>query len=65
MTQGDAMSHVVLGDISRLERLVWAMFDGVLVAGVPAELGPNESWERVVRGIFDKLIYFGRNPSDQ
>ena len=45
MTWGNAMSHVVLGDLSGLERLVWAMFDGVLVAGVPPKLGPTESWE--------------------
>ena len=63
--RGDAMSHVVLGDLSGLERLVWAMFDGVLAAGAPPKLGPNESWEQVVHGIFDKLIYIGRNPSDQ
>ena len=41
------------------------MFDGVLVAGVPPELRPDESWEQVVCGIFDKLIYVGRNPSNQ
>ena len=65
MTRGDAMSRVVLGDLSRLERLMWAVFDRVLVAGVPPELGPDESWEWVVCGIFDKLIYVRRNPSDQ
>ena len=59
------MSHIVLGDISGLERLMWAMFDGVLAAGAPPELRPDESWERVVHGIFDKLIYIGRNPSNQ
>ena len=64
MMWGDTMSCMVLGDLSRLERLVWAMFDGVLVAGAPPELRPNESWERVVHGIFDKLIYIKRNPSD-
>ena len=47
MMRGNAMSCVVLGDLSRLERLVWAVFDGVLVAGVPHELGPDESWEWV------------------
>ena len=41
MTLGDAMSHVVLGDIARLERLAWAIFDGVLAAGTSPELGPN------------------------
>ena len=61
MTQGDTMSRMVLGDLSRLERLAWAVFERVLVAGVP----PKESWEQVVRGIFNKLIYVGRNPSDQ
>ena len=65
MTRGDAMSRIVLGDLSRLERLVWAMFDGVLVAGAPPKLGPNESWKWVVHGIFDKLIYIERNPSDR
>ena len=65
MMWGDAMSHVVLGDLSGLERLVWAMFDGVLAAGAPPKLRPDESWEWVVHGIFDKLIYIGRNPSDQ
>ena len=64
MMWGDAMSRVVLGDLSRLERLAWAVFDGFLAAGVPPELGPNKSWEQVVHGIFDKLIYIGRNPSD-
>ena len=44
MTWGDAMSHVVLGDLARLERLMWAIFDGVLAAGASPELGPNESW---------------------
>ena len=65
MMWGDAMSRMVLGDLSRLERLMWAVFDGFLVAGVPPELRPNESWEWVVHGIFDKLIYIGRNPSNQ
>ena len=41
------------------------MLDGVLVAGAPPELRPDESWEWVVRGISDKLMYIGRNPSDQ
>ena len=65
MTRGDAMSHVVLGDLARLERLMWAIFDGVLAAGASPELGPNESWERVVHGIFNKLLYVRRNPSNQ
>ena len=65
MMQGDAMSRVILGDLSRLKRLVWAMFDGFLVAGAPPKLRPDESWEWVVHGIFNKLIYIGRNPSDQ
>ena len=59
------MSHVVLGDLVRLERLMWAIFDGVLAAGASPELRPNESWEWVVCGIFNKLIYIRRNPSDQ
>ena len=33
--------------------------------GVSPELRTDESWERVVHGIFDKLVYIGRNPSDQ
>ena len=41
MMRGDAMSRVVLGDLSRLERLAWAMFDGVLAAGV---LGVGGAW---------------------
>ena len=65
MTQGDAMSRVVLGDLAGLEKLVWAIFDGALATGASPELGPDESWERVVHGIFDKLVYIGRNPSDQ
>ena len=65
MMQGDAMSRVVLGDLAGLEKLVWAIFDGALAARVSPELGPDESWEWVVRGIFDKLVYVGRNPSDQ
>ena len=64
MTQGDAMSRIVLGDLSGLERLTWAVFDWILAVGVSPELGPDESWERVVHGIFDKLVYVGRNPSD-
>ena len=58
------MSQVVLGDLAGLERLAWAVFDGALAAGASPELGPDESWERVVRGIFDKLVYVGGNPSD-
>ena len=65
MTWGDAMSCMVLGDISGLERLTWTRFDRVLVAGVPPKLRPNESWEWVVHGIFDKLICVKRNPSDR
>ena len=45
MMWGNAMSHMVLGDLARLERLVWAVFDGVLAAGASPELGPDESWE--------------------
>ena len=59
------MSHVVLGDLTGLEKLAWAIFDGALAAaGASPELGPDESWERVVRGIFDKLVYVRRNLSD-
>ena len=64
-TQGDAMSHIVLGDLAGLERLTWAIFDGALATGASPELRPDESWERVVCGIFDKLLYVGRNPSDR
>ena len=62
--RGDAMSRIVLGDLARLERLVWVVFDGALATGASPELRPNESWERVVCGIFDKLVYVGRNPSE-
>ena len=65
MTWGDAMSRVVLGDLARLEKLTWAIFDGALATGASPELRPDESWEWVVRGIFDKLVYVGRNPSNQ
>ena len=65
MTRGDAMSCVVLGDLARLERLTWAVFDGALAVGTSPVLRPDESWERVVHGIFDKLVYIGRNPSDR
>ena len=65
MTQGDAMSCIVLGDLTGLERLMWAVFDGVLATGASPELGSDESWEWVVRGIFNKLVYIKRNPSDQ
>ena len=63
--RGDAMSHVVLGDLARLEKLAWAIFDRALTAGASPELGPDESWEQVVHGIFDKLVYVGGNPSNQ
>ena len=62
--RGDTMSCVVLGDLTGLERLTLAVFDGVLAAGASPELRPDESWEWVVRGIFDKLVYVRRNPSD-
>ena len=45
MMQGDAMSHIVLGDLTGLERLAWAIFDGALAAGASPELRPDESWE--------------------
>ena len=64
MTRGEAMSRIVLGDLAGVEKLMWAVFDGALAAGASPELRPDESWERVVRGIFDKLVYAGRNPSD-
>ena len=56
--RGDAMSHIVLGDLTGLERLAWA-----LAAGASPELAPDESWEQVVHGIFNKLLYVGGNPS--
>ena len=62
MTRGDAMSRVVLGDLARLERLTWAVFDRALATGVLPELRPDESWEWVVCGIFDKLVYVGGTP---
>ena len=62
MMWGDAMSHIVLGDLAGLERLAWAIFDGVLAVGASPELRPDESWERVVCGIFDILIYIRRTP---
>ena len=43
MTWGDTMSHVVLGDLTGLELLTWAIFDGVLATGASPELGPDES----------------------
>ena len=64
MTWGNTMSRVVLGDLTRLERLTRAVFDGALATGASPELRPDESWERVVHGIFDKLVYVRRNPSD-
>ena len=64
MMWGDAMSCVVLGDLTRLEKLVWAIYDGALATGASPELRPDESWEWVVRGIFDKLVYIRGNPSD-
>ena len=65
MMWGDAMSCVVLGDLVRLEKLAWAISDRALATGVSPELRPNESWERMVHGIFDKLVYIGRNPSNR
>ena len=65
MTRVDAMSCIVSGDLAGLERLAWAIFDGALATGDSPELGPNESWKWVVRGIFNKLVYIGRNPSDR
>ena len=65
MTWGDAMSCIVLGDLAGLERLTRAVFDGALATGESPELGPDESWEWVVHGIFNKLVYIGGNPSDQ
>ena len=65
MTPGDAMSCIVLGDLTGLEKLTWAIFDGVLATGASPELRPDESWKRVVHGIFDKLVYVGRNPSNR
>ena len=64
MMHGDAMSRIVLGDLAGLEKLVWAIFDGALATGASPELRPNESWEWMVRGIFNKLVYIRRNPSD-
>ena len=43
MMRGDTMSHVVLGDLTGLERLTWAIFDGVLATGASPDLGPDES----------------------
>ena len=65
MMRGDAMSCIVLGDLVGLEKLTWAIFDGVLAAGASPELRPDESWEWVVHGIFNKLVYVGRNPSNR
>ena len=65
MMRGNAMFHVVLGDLAGLERLSWAIFDGALATGESPELRPNESWEQVVCGIFDKLVYVEGNPSDR
>ena len=41
MMRGDAICHVVLGDLTKLEKLMWATFDGVLATGASPELGPN------------------------
>ena len=65
MMQGDTMSRIVLADLAGLERLTWVVFDGALATGVSPELGPDESWEWVVHGIFDKLVYIRVNPSDR
>ena len=62
---GQRHVRVVLGDLAGLEKLTWAIFDEALATGASPELRPNESWERVVCGIFDKLVYIQRNPSDR
>ena len=64
MTWGDAMSHVVLGDLARLKKLMWAIFDGASATVASPDLRPDESWEWVVHGISDKLVYIEGNPSD-
>ena len=44
-TQGEAMPHVHHGDCLLLERLAWAIFDGILAVG-PA-LPSQEAWHGI------------------
>ena len=60
----DAMHHVCHGDYLGLDRLAWAVYDGVLaVSPVPTLIG-SHTWDSIVQDISLHLIYRGKMASE-
>ena len=54
------MPRVQHGDCLLLERLAWAVFDGVLAIGPTPALTGSDAWDKIVQDIALCLIYWGQ-----
>ena len=54
---GDAYQRVNLNDVNGLERLTWAIYNGVYVPSDPPALTGHHSWERIIMGTTLHLIF--------
>ena len=59
-TQSDAMLHICHRDYLLLERLAWAVFDGMLAVGPAPTLMGSMAWDKIVQSIALYLIYQGK-----
>ena len=55
--RGDAMHCICHGDYLGLERLAWAVYDGILAVGPTPTLSDGHVWDRIAQGISLCLIY--------
>ena len=63
MTSGQASTMMDMNDEPSLERLVWAVYNGVLLLGPMSMLSEQHSLSRILKGAYT-LIYRGDKSSD-
>ena len=59
LTLGVAYPHVNIWDVAGLEKLAWAIYDGVYILGRVPALSGYRDWDRIVVGTPIPLIYQG------
>ena len=63
-TLGAAYPRVNLSDMDGLERLTWAVYDGVYMPGDLLDLTGHHDWEHIIVGTTLCLIYHGRTHAE-
>ena len=56
-TLGDAYPHINFQDVAWLERLAWAIYDGVFVPDRAPDMSGYQDWDHIVVGTLVPLIY--------